>query len=318
MHAEVWQIGTEARVITSIFGQIKGLRRAELSIAHTCPIATVNQELLPSPDYQNTMNQKLLPTVSLIIICMGTLMSCGEKLEEKGFAVSSPGSDQDGEEEMDGILNDSASFPTRPSNVLLTGDPRYRLATIYKINYTRDSATFIGENSHHFNYEEIGRENGNQWHYHYLPGFEVVYGYNLVNVAHYDIGTQKQKLFFEKPVLVRNLYYPSFSRDTLNYRPVKRDYFMISVHDADTNHDGYINVKDLRRFYHLDLSAATRRELIPVNYSVYKSEYDPANDFVYIFAQLDENANGQIEDVENVHIFWIDLKNPANTGKLYQ
>lgn len=47
------------------------------------------------------------------------------------------------------------------------------------------------------------------------------------------------------------------------------------------------------------------------------SEYDPANDYMYIFAKLDENGNGQMETNEKMHIFWIDLKNPENTGIQY-
>ena len=137
----------------------------------------------------------------------------------------------------------------------------------------------------------------------------------MVNVSHHDTETQKQKTFFDKPVLIKTLYYPSFSKDTLNYEPVNRNYFMISVYDEDTNKDGFLNVKDLRRFYHFDINANNKRNLTPANYSIYKSEYDPSNDLVYIFAQLDENQNGLIDDGEDVHIFWIDLKNPERTWK---
>jgi hypothetical protein len=150
-----------------------------------------------------------------------------------------------------------------------------------------------------------------------MPGFEAVYGYNMVNVSHYDIETQTQKNFFEKPVLVKTLYYPSFSKDTLNYKPVSRNYFLLSAYDDDTNKDGLINLKDLRRLYYFDIDGKNKRALIPMNYSVFKSEYDPANDFMYVFANLDETNNGQIEELEPVTIFWIDLKNPERTGKQY-
>ena len=232
------------------------------------------------------------------------LLGCRSRLEQKGFAVT-PSVDES-KRDVDGISKDSLSFPTRPSNVLLTGIPRYRLATIYKVNFNRDSTTFIGSNDFHFNYGQIGHTNGNQWHDNYLPGIEALYGYNLVNVSHFDIETQKQKLFFEKPVLVKTLYYPSFSKDTLNYTPVHRNYFMISVYDEDTNKDGFINVRDLRRFYSFDINAENKKSIVPLNYSILKSEYDPANDFVYIFAKLDENKNGQIEELEPVNIFWVD------------
>jgi hypothetical protein len=259
------------------------------------------------------MKRQTINAIFLFVAFTG-LMGCGNRLEEKGFAVSQTESDR---EKVDGISRDSLIFATRPSNVLLTGIPQYRLVTIYKVNYNKDKTTFIGANDYHFNYERLGETDGNQWNYNYLPGFEAVYGYNMVNVSHYDIQTQKQKNFFDKPVLIKTLYYPSFSKDTLNYKPVNRNYFMISVIDEDTNKDGYINVKDLRHFYHFDIDANNKSNLVPANYSVYKSEYDPANDFVYIFAHLDENQNGLIGEVETSHIFWIDLKNPERTGRQY-
>jgi hypothetical protein len=158
---------------------------------------------------------------------------------------------------------------------------------------------------------------GNQWNYNFMPGLEAVYGYNLVSISHYDTETQTKRNFFEKPVLVRTLYYPSYSKDTLNHEPINRNYFMISVYDEDTNKDGFINMKDLRRFYYFDINVKNKKALIPTNYSVIKSEYDPANDFMYVFAKLDENKNGKSDDKESIHIFWIDLKNPERTGRHY-
>jgi Ca2+-binding EF-hand superfamily protein len=243
-------------------------------------------------------------------------ISCRNNLEEKGFPVTSATS-RDDEDPIAGIAQDSLTFPTRPSSVLLTGIPKYRLATVYKVNFNKDSTTFIGSNDFHYNYESIGENDGNHWHNNYLPGLEAVYGYNLVNVSLFNTETQTQKNFFEKPVLIRTVYYPSFSKDTLSYKPISRNYFMISVHDEDTNGDGFINVNDLRRLYSFDINAENKKAVVPADYSVYKSEYDPANDFVYIFARFDANKNGQIEDLEPVDIFWVELKNPEVNGKSY-
>ena len=185
------------------------------------------------------------------------------------------------------------------------------------MNFNKDSTTFIGSNDFHYNYDNIGETNGNQWHNNYLPGLEAAYGYNLVNVSHFDIETEKQKFFFEKPVLIGTLYYPAFSKDTLNYKPVSRNYFLISVYDEDTNKVGFINTNDLRRFYSFDINADNKKPIVPTNYSVYKSEYDPANDFVYVFAKLDQNNNGQIDELEPINIFWVDLRNPDITGRQY-
>ena len=260
------------------------------------------------------MNHRTIKAILFLpVFC--TLVSCGDKLEQKGFAVSTPSSEE--ETTVDGISKDSLTFPTRPSNVLLTGNPIYRLATIYKVNFNKDSTTFIGSNDFHYNFGEIGESNGNQWNNNYLPGLEAAYGYNLVNVSHFNTETQRQKFFFEQPVLIRTLYYPTFTKDTLNYKPVNRNYFMISVYDEDTNKDGFINVHDLRRFYSFDMSAENKKPIIPINYSVYKSEYDPANDLVSIFAKLDENKNGMADELEPIHIFWVDLKNPERTGRQY-
>lgn len=260
------------------------------------------------------MKYRLLKTIFLMTALFG-LIGCGNKLEQKGFAVTSTVSED--ENKIDGISKDSFTFPTRPSNVLLTGNSIYRLATIYKVNFNKDSTTFIGSNDFHYNYEDIGDTDGNQWNSNYLPGLEALYGYNLVNVSHFNSETQKQKFFFERPVLIKTLYYPTFSKDTLNYKPVSRDYFMISVYDEDTNKDGFINVNDLRRFYSFDINANNKKAIVPTNYSVYKSEYDPANDIVYIFAKLDENANGKVDELEPINIFWVDLKNPERTGRQY-
>ncbi len=139
----------------------------------------------------------------------------------------------------------------------------------------------------------------------------------MVNVSHYDIAKNKQKYFFEKPVLIKTLYYPAFSKDTLNYQPVNREYFIVSVYDEDTNKDGFINQKDLRRIYLFDINGERQKTLVPENYSVFKSNYDLDNDFMYVFAQLDINGNGKRDEGEPVHIFWIDLKRPDITGRMY-
>lgn len=139
----------------------------------------------------------------------------------------------------------------------------------------------------------------------------------MVNISHYNVQENKQKNLFEKPVLVKTLYYPSFSKDTLNNNPVSRNYIMVSVYNEDTNKDGFINLKDLRRFFLFNINGEKQMALIPENYSVIKSEYDPDNDFMYVFAKMDANNNGQQEEDEPIHIYWIDLKDPSKTGRQY-
>ncbi len=260
--------------------------------------------------------KQLKTIVRLMVICL--LASCSDNdLKEKGFSVS-PVAEDDEENKNKGLSKDSLILETKPSSVLLTGDPQYRLTTVYKVNDNKKKTkTFIGSNRYYRNYDDLGTAYGNRWNYNFMPGLEAVSGYNMVNISHYDIATDRQKNFFEKPVLVRTLYYPSFSKDTLNFKPVNRDYFMTSVYDDDTNKDGFINLKDLRRFYLFDINGNRQKPLVPTNYSVFKSEYDPANDLMYVFAQLDENNNGQRDRAEATHVFWIDLKDPHTTGRLY-
>lgn len=265
----------------------------------------------------NTNNMRHLQTLfALILIYLVTGCTNG-KLEEKGFRVG-PASENAENSQANGLNSDSLKFDTRPGSVLLTGVPNVRLTTIYKVNVNKkDNSTFIGSNSFHYNYEESEENTGNNWNNHILPGFGAVYGYNMVNISHYDIKQNKQKSFFEKPVLVRTLYYPAFSKDTLNNKPVNREYFMVSVYNDDTNKDGFVNLKDLRRLYLFNINGEMQNALIPENYAVFKSEYDPGNDFLYVYAQLDSNNNGQQEEGEQIHIFWIDLKDPGKTGQQY-
>lgn len=259
-------------------------------------------------------NMRILMFLFFVLL----LSNCSRNIKyEKGFPVS-PETQMTDNKEMDGIIKDSINLNTRPSSVLLTGYSKYRLTTIYKLNYNKKGDNYyIGYNHYYSNYTDKANTKGNQWNNNFMPGFQAVYGYNLVNVSLNNVESKKQKMLFEKPVLVKTLYYPSFTSDTLNYKPVNRDFYMISVYDEDTNKDGLINLKDLRRFYKFDLNGLNKKELIPLNYSVISSEYDSANDYMYIFAQLDKNNNGQNDDKEDIHVFWIDLKNPNNNGRQY-
>ena len=150
-----------------------------------------------------------------------------------------------------------------------------------------------------------------------MPGLEALYGYNIVNVSLHDTASEKHKKLFKKPILMRTLYFPAFESDTLNNVPVKRDYYLVSAYDEDTNNDGYINLHDLRRFYYFNLDGEQQTSLVPKNYSVMSSQYDHGNDRMFVYARHDANENGKTDDLEEIKIFWIDLKNPLNTGRQY-
>ncbi|MEM0994279.1 MAG: hypothetical protein AAGI49_14665 [Bacteroidota bacterium] len=256
--------------------------------------------------------KRIIPILFMLI-----LFGCSsESVSKKGFQVSEITENEKGEKIV-GLSIDSLELETKPRNVLLTKHAAHRLTPIYKVNYDKNGKPFVGSNAFHFNYSLDGKNEDNKWNDNFMPGFEAIYGYNFVNIAHFNNDTKKANLFFDKPVLIKTFYYPAFSKDTLNGLAVSRNFYMVSVYDEDTNQDGFINTKDLRRFYHFDLGATQQSVLVPKNYAVLSSEYDLANDFMYVFARMDENENGEMEYEESTHIFWIDLKNPKNNGIQY-
>lgn len=259
------------------------------------------------------MNYRLFLIGSFII---SSLIACRSSSKfQKGFAVEST-SEEDSKEEITGLHKDSITFETRPGSVLLTAYSHIRLTPVYKVNYKKDKSSFVGSNSF-MRSEESENTEGNIWNNHIMPGFEIVYGFNMLNISYSEFRNNKQKNFFEKPVLLRALYYPSNTSDTLNFKPIKRNFYIASVYNEDTNKDKYINQNDLRRLMLFNLNGEFQKFLIPENYSVTKSEYDPENDLMFVFAKLDENGNGSREDKEPVHVFWIDLKDPSKTGRQF-
>ena len=249
---------------------------------------------------------------SFIILASG----CSKKQEfSKGFSVS-PESASTDQTEINGFSRDSMSLKTSPGDILLTGVPNYRLVPIYKLNWDKkNDAYFTGENEYHLKYFE---DEDRYWYGNYMPGLQAVYGFNMVNLSWYNVSTLEQKFLFDKPVLIKTIYFPSFTVDTIDFKQVRRNYYLISVYNEDTNKDKYLNFRDLRRFFYFDLNGDYETALIPENYSVISSKYDSGNDFMYIYAQMDENSNGQKDPTESIHVFWIDLKNPLNNGLLYK
>jgi hypothetical protein len=254
-----------------------------------------------------------------LLLLAAVLQSCTEDkgtYDKKGFQVNEISENEEGEKVV-GLPLDSIQIETQPGNVLLTTNAQHRLTPLYKVNYNKKTKQpFTGSNDFHRNWDDY--EKGNNWNNNLMPGFSAMYGFNLVNISHFDNVQKTQNQFFDKAVLIKTLYYPTFSKDTLNYKPVQRNYYMTSVYDEDTNKDGFVNFKDLRRFYLFDSNGKFQKALIPKNYSVMSSEYDSDNDYMYIYAKLDQNQNGKLELNEPTHIFWIDLKNPDNNGIQYK
>lgn len=254
--------------------------------------------------------------ISIISIALSICLSFGcneNKMAEKGFPV------QASEEQQQEGMNDSLKIETRTTDVLMTTIPSIRLAAVYMVNTIQKTGEkFTGSNSFHYNYSEESYGFGNQWNNHLMPGFEALYGYNLVNMEHYNVKQNKSTKFFEKSVLIRTFYYPAFSKDTLNSKPIERNYFLVSAYDVDSNKDGVLNLKDLRKLYYFDINGSSKTQLIPSNYSVYKSQYDSANDFLYVYAKEDTNGNGAIEKEECSTTFYLDLNNPLQSVKMFE
>ena len=203
---------------------------------------------------------------------------------------------------------------TTPNSVLLTGLADHRLVTVYKSRSepkpNGSSFRFLKKT-----YEYDGREIGKVEHY--MPGFDILYGYNLLNIAHYDLKSEKLSFIFQHSALIKTFYYPSFIQDSVAKKPINRNYYLLSVYDEDTNKDSLINKNDLRRFYYVDAGVSSKIRLIPSEYSVVRSQYDVQNDAMYIFAKLDANKNGTGDPQEPMHIFWINLKSPTVAKRLY-
>jgi len=251
---------------------------------------------------------------SLLIIII--LSSCRhKKVEQKEEQIRISTSNSANDSSLNSIQGNISfsKIPTNPNAVILTGLPEHRLVTVYKSKVNSKSTG----NINYSNYSSDNYGGESEEYEHYMPGIDIIYGYNLLNVAHYNLKTEKLIFLFKNPTLIKTLYYPSFIQDSLNNKPINRDYYLVSVYDEDTNKDTLINKKDLRRFYHFDADCGVRTQLIPPNYSVVRSQYDPKNDVMYIFTRQDVDNNGTIDNKEPVHIFWISLKAPLEAKRLY-
>lgn len=204
---------------------------------------------------------------------------------------------------------------THPYRVVLTGLPEYRLITIYKSLPANRARTREKFSSVYYSDET---ENGySEIEEHYMPGLDLVRGYELLSAAHFSLKTEKLTFLFENPVIIRSVYFPSFVQDSLYKKPITRDYFLVSVYDSDTNGNGLISSNDLRRIYRFNADGSGKLLLLPPDYSVVRSEYDPKNDVVYIFAKHDHSGDGRIDESEPLQIFWTSLKNPTVAKRLY-
>jgi len=256
--------------------------------------------------------------ISAIFLLSCFLISCSKNRNKQGDEQIAITPESDTASSNDSLFNSVSGnvtmkqISTFPNKVILTGLDNHRLVSIYKSRTgtnTQDNSRFSS-----YSYDD---ENGDESNEHFMPGIDILFGYNLLNIAHYNLNSETGNYFFSHPVLVKTLYYPSFVQDSINNQPINRNYYLVSVYDEDTNNDSLINNKDLRKFYHFDESSLIKKLLIPAEYSVVRSQYDSKNDLMYVFARLDENKNGTQDKLEPVHIFWFSLKAPDTAKLLY-
>jgi hypothetical protein len=238
-------------------------------------------------------------------------VSCSEPAKE-GEQLSILEYRQHGETSAMDSLS-ASRFVSSPNTVLLTGMDRFRLVPVYKISPNSDrNIDFYRETS--YNDNDYYTKNEGDYRY-FMPGMDIIYGYNMINMGHYDVETERLTMMFDHPVLIRTFYFPGVKSDSLNHLPVTRNYFLVSVYDEDTNHDSLINTKDMRKFYHIDRFNSKKTQIIPPAYSAIRSTYDYKNDIMYIYARYDSNGNGTPEKEEPVAICWIRLNEPT-TAKM--
>lgn len=256
-----------------------------------------------------------LKNFGLTKICLVflTIQSCdgGRDMSKNRTLLDNP------VEDFEGVTCDTSKIIIQPGHVLITGIKNVRLTPIFRATKNqRNDRIYYGRVSQHFYYNDESSL-GDNFNNNLLPGFTTVFGYNMVNVSLFDYTQKQSKNLFDNPVLINNLYYPSDTKDTLRHKAILRDYFMVSVYDKDTNKDKIIDDKDLRHFYLFDKGGELKGSPIPESYNVKKSEFDAENDVMFIYAQLDSTSAGETNDIDPIHVFWINLADPSQNGRLY-
>lgn len=258
-------------------------------------------------------------TLYLFTLSILVLASCSSREKTKADSIQLGQTvNEQGDTLLSG-LSGASSFEdlnTVPESVLFTGNTSHRLVTVYKEKVSRDGKyRYVDGDYYHTRYWD--NDSINNWHRHWMPGLEAVYGVNMYNISHFNIDSLGKNYLFEAPVIVKTLYYPAFLQDTLYEKPVKRNYYLVSVYDEDTDKDTLISYRDLRRFYVFDIDGKNPQPLVPLDYSVLRSKYDSRNDLMYVYARKDENGNGAREQDEPIHIFSVSLSQPGPGKRVY-
>lgn len=257
---------------------------------------------------------KTVLKLSMLAFC-SVFLSCGEKDEKKMEGLTYEEQQVTMSDSIGNSLKRGEQLTTSSNTVLLTGIDHVRLIPTYKVRPKTDRSIEYDEGTTYqrlYTTDEDGRKVLEEDDFAYfMPGMDIVYGYNMVNLGHYDIATGKLTHFFDKPALIRTVYFPGVKPDSLFKQRVTRNYFLVSAYDEDTNRDSLVNRKDMRKLYHFDEINSKKTPLIPNGFSPIRSTYDYKNDIMYIYARYDSNKNGTPERKEPINIFYIKLNEPT-------
>jgi hypothetical protein len=252
--------------------------------------------------------------ISILILTF--VYACSEKASSKEQSISLKEIDSLNFDISQGLdtKNSQNSLTSAPNEIILTGMNDVRLFSIYQIHANSNKNILYDEGTTYNNSEEIEEEDNFKY---FMPGIDIIKGYNLINIGHYSVSKDTLTYFFDKPVLVKTLYFPGLRPDSLLGKAAKRNFFLVSAYTKDSNKDSLINNKDLRQFYFINADNSQKLELLPDNTSAIRSLYDYKNDFMFIHARIDLNKDGAASPLEPVSIYLLDLKMPTQVKRVY-
>jgi hypothetical protein len=250
-----------------------------------------------------------------IFLSFITLLSCKSEIKskEQSISVRETSVSFDTSSGLNSA-NDFSQLNTSPNDLILTGNDKIRLIPVYKVSTTQDKNIL---NDFKTSYDkDIDLIHEDDYKY-FMPGIDILKGYNLVNIGLYNSEKGVLSYFFKKPVLIKTLYFPGVFKDSLLKKQINRNFFLVSVYNEDTNHDSLINNKDYRRLFYFDILNETQISLLPNNFSAISSTYDFKNDVMTIRTRKDANKDGNLDKNEPISIFLLDLKSPTFIKQIY-
>ncbi len=139
---------------------------------------------------------------TILLLAIISLISCSREEKKKDEHLTIDEFNREAETDSVTGLKPETNFtkvPMSPGNVLMTGMNRYRLVPIYKVRSKSDRNLHLYEESTYYGFADEKRDE-DEFHY-FMPGIDIVHGYNLINIGHYDVDFGKLSYFFDRPSL---------------------------------------------------------------------------------------------------------------------